>query len=96
MDDDTAKGPEVRHEVAWIRTIAEHEATGELAAAYKSEGDPASGKVDNILKVHSLLPATLGDHARLYHTILHGPGDVLSYERELIGLVVSQTNDCRY
>jgi len=85
-----------RRRVAWIATTPEDQATGELAEAYARDRDPATGKVDHILKVHSLLPATLGDHARLYHTILHEPGEVLTYERELIGLVVSNTNGCRY
>jgi len=85
-----------QRQVAWIATVPEHQATGELAAAYKSDGHPSTGKVDHILKVHSLLPETLRDHAQLYHTILHKPGEVLTYERELIGLVVSNTNGCRY
>jgi hypothetical protein len=81
---------------AWIETVPEQAATGELKAAYDAERDPSTGKLDHILKVHSLLPATLGDHARLYHTILHGPGELLPYEREMIGLVVSNANACRY
>jgi len=89
-------GERARRRVAWIATVPEAQATGELAEAYAKDRDPATGKVDHILKVHSLLPATLGDHARLYHTILHKPGEVLTYERELIGLVVSNTNGCRY
>ena len=95
-DDTLTDAERARRRVAWIATVPEDQATGELAAAYKSDGDPATGKVDHILKVHSLLPATLRDHARLYHTILHKPGEVLTYERELIGLVVSNTNGCRY
>lgn len=91
MHDDTG-----RQRVAWIETIPEGSVTGELSAAYDAEADPATGKLDHILKVHSLLPATLADHARLYHTILHGPGELLPYEREMVGLVVSNTNGCRY
>jgi len=52
--------------------------------------------VDNILKVHSLHPETLGDHARLYHTTMHAKGELTLAEREMIGLVVSQVNDCHY
>lgn len=81
---------------AWIHTIAESDADGDLAAAYASERDPRTGRVDNILKVHGLVPASLGDHARLYHTILHAPGELSLGERELVGLVVSQLNDCHY
>lgn len=81
---------------AWIDTVPEGEADGELAEAYRRERDPRTGRVDHILKVHSLVPATLSDHAALYHTILHAPGELAPYERELLGLVVSHTNGCRY
>lgn len=81
---------------AWIHTIAEADAEGELAKAYAGERDPRTGRVDNILKVHSLIPQTLEDHARLYHTILHAPGELSLGEREMIGVVVSQLNGCRY
>ncbi|RKY21779.1 MAG: hypothetical protein DRQ55_03280 [Planctomycetota bacterium] len=81
---------------AWIETVPEDEATGDLAAAYAANRDPSTGRVDHILKVHALRPGTLTDHARLYHGILHAPGELLPYERELLGLVVSNINACRY
>jgi alkylhydroperoxidase family enzyme len=81
---------------AWIETIPEGDATGELAEAYGADRDPGTGKVDNILKVHSLRPGTLTDHARLYHGILHAPGELAPYEREMVGLVVSTVNGCHY
>ena len=81
---------------AWIETVPEERAEGPLARAYAAERNPATGRVDNILKVHSLLPESLGDHARLYHTILHAPGELCHAERELIGLVVSKQNGCHY
>lgn len=76
--------------------VPEDEATGELAAAYAAERDPTTGRVDHVLKVHSLLPASLTDHARLYHTILHAPGELSLAEREMVGLVVSGLNGCHY
>jgi len=81
---------------AWIDVVDEQAATGELAEHYAAERDPRTGRVDHILAVHSLLPASLGDHARLYHTALHAPGETTLGERELVGLVVSQLNGCRY
>lgn len=81
---------------AWIETVPEDEATGPLADAYAAERDPSTGRVDNVLKVHSLHPDSLTDHARLYHTIMHGPGELSLVEREMIGLVVSTLNGCRY
>lgn len=81
---------------AWIETVPEDEAEGDLAAAYAAERDPRTGRVDHVLKVHSLWPATLDDHARLYHTILHGEGELSRAEREMVGVVVSSINGCHY
>ena len=81
---------------AWIETVPEDEAEGALAEAYAAERDPATGRVDHILKVHGLLPESLRDHARLYHTTMHTPGELSLAEREMIGLVVSRLNGCHY
>ena len=81
---------------AWIETIDDGDVSGELAELYARERDPQTGKLDHILKVHSLLPASLDDHARLYHTAMHARGETSLGERELIGLVVSDLNGCRY
>jgi hypothetical protein len=76
--------------------VPEEEASDDLASIYRAERDPGTGRVDHILKVHGLVPASLGDHARLYHTILHSLGRTSLADRELIGLVVSTLNGCRY
>ncbi len=94
MSEDDQASQEPR--AAWIETVPEATATGELAKQYKAERDPNTGRVDHILKVHSLLPETLGDHARLYHSILHRLGRTSLADRELLGLVVSNLNGCKY
>ena len=81
---------------AWIHTIPEDEAKGLLKDLYRSERDRKTKVVDNILKVHSLRPETLRDHAQLYHTIMHGPSGLSYAEREMIGVVVSVLNGCHY
>ncbi len=81
---------------AWIRTIPEDEAEGELAELYQQEMDRQHQVVDNIMKIHSLHPATLRDHAAMYHTLMHGPGGLSRAEREMIGVVVSGINRCEY
>src|SRR5260370_30152451 len=47
--------------VAWIRTIDENDATGDLRRIYDEERQ-RSGAVANILKVHSLAPEVLKAH----------------------------------
>ena len=81
---------------AWIRSVPEADAEGQLAELYAAECDPTTGRVDHILKVHALHPESLGDHARLYHTVMHGQAELSLTEREMVGLVVSALNRCHY
>ena len=81
---------------AWIRMIPEEEAEGELAQLYAQEMDRRHNVVDNIMKIHSLHPATLRDHASMYHTLMHEPAGLSRAEREMIGVVVSTINRCEY
>ncbi len=81
--------------MAQIRTIAETEATGPLAALYARLADPR-GRVANILKVQSLSPATLETHYAFYRALMFGRGALSRGQRELIAVVVSDTNACHY
>ncbi len=88
--------PDSSDPIAWIETIDDDHAEGELRELYAAERDPASGRIDHILRVHSLHPATLRDHAQLYHTIMHARSGLSHVEREMMGLVVSALNRCHY
>ena len=81
---------------AWIDIIPEDQAEGELAALYERWQDRRHHKVDNILRVHSLHPKTLGEHAELYDTTMHGPSGLSLAEREMMAVVVSSINRCHY
>lgn len=81
---------------AWIRVIPEGDATGRLAELYRENLDPRHGVVDNILKVHSIRPQTLADHACLYRTTMYGKSGLSRAEREMIAVVVSSINLCQY
>ncbi len=81
---------------AWIDTIPESDATGDLADAYATCGDPRTGNVDHIMKVHSLNPRSMIDHENLYHTVMYAKSPVKRPKREMIGVVVSALNHCRY
>ena len=82
--------------IAWIETVAESDAKGELKRAYQRAGDPARDDVDNIMKIHSLHPQSLLDHLHLYKTLMHGEGPLSRAQREMIGVVVSAINRCEY
>jgi uncharacterized peroxidase-related enzyme len=81
--------------MAWIKVIHEDEAQGGLKAAYDKLIEPWGG-VDNILKIHSLNPASLRAHVELYKTLMRGPSELSRVEREMIAVVVSAANRCHY
>ncbi|MHC4768090.1 MAG: peroxidase-related enzyme, partial [Planctomycetota bacterium] len=61
--------------MAYIKTIAEHDADGELAEWYRRVGNP-DGTVDNVMKVHSLNVDSLRTHFELYKQACHDPSPV--------------------
>ena len=81
--------------MAWIETITENAAEGELQALYANLVEPWGG-VDNILKIHSLNPASLKAHVLLYKTVMYSRSPIKRPEREMIAVVVSALNRCHY
>ena len=81
--------------MAFIRTIDENEAEGELARLYKRFANP-DGSVDNILKLHALNPGSLDAHGALYLQAMHGASPLSRVEREMIAIAVSRVNECHY
>jgi len=82
--------------MAWIEIIDEDEAGLELRDLYESIVDGETGRVDEILRVHSLHPAGLAAHVALYEYAMCSTSTLRKVEREMIALVVSQINDCHY
>ena len=81
--------------MAWIRVISEDEAEGDLLAQYEGLIEPWGG-VDNILKIHSLSPESLRAHVVLYKTLMYGKSPIKRPQREMIAVVASAANRCRY
>ncbi len=82
--------------MAWIKVIDENEADGELRQLYEKYTDSSWGGVDNILKIHSLNPASLKAHYELYKTLMRGSSDLSRIRREMLAVVVSALNRCEY
>lgn len=80
----------------WIDSIDEAAAGGELGRLYERGRDPGSGRVDAILRVHSLHPAGLAAHLGLYETVMRGSRGLPRVEREWIAVLVSAENGCLY
>jgi len=81
--------------VAWIRTIDENDAAGDLKRIYE-EQRRHSGALANILKIHSLAPEVLKAHLAIYHAAMHATGELSRAQREMIVVVVSVANGCHY
>lgn len=81
--------------MAWIRMIHENEADTKLKEYY-DEIARADVSVDNILKIHSLNPESLRGHYDYYKTLMYGKSGLSRIQREMIAVVVSATNRCRY
>ena len=81
--------------MAWIKVIQENEATGRLKELYDKYAEP-SGKVDNILKIHSLNAKSLQTHFDLYAHLMRGRSDLSRIQREMIAVVSSVINRCHY
>ena len=82
--------------MAWVHTIDEDDAEGELKRLYERVVDPEVGRVDNVLKVHSLHPVGLSAHVAVYDAVMKGTATLPKADREMIAVVVSKINDCHY
>ena len=82
--------------MAWIHTIHEDDAAGELKKLYESVVDPRTGRVDNVMKIHSLHPEGLNAHLAVYRAAMNGTATLPRADREMIAVVVSKINDCHY
>ncbi len=81
--------------MAWIKEILPTEAEGDLAEVYARVAEP-DGSVDHILRIHGIHPQCLSDHFGLYMTAVKGRSPLSRPRREMIAVVVSAKNDCRY
>lgn len=81
--------------MTWIRTIAAGEATGRLAKTYSAAMGRA-GRVFGIVRTMSLAPAVLDASMGLYQRVMFAKDGLERYQRELLAVVVSRTNDCHY
>ena len=82
--------------MAWIKMISEEDAEGKLADLYNKYRSRDSGRMDHILKIHSLDPPTMESHIQMYKQLMFGPSELSRKEREMIAVVVSVENSCHY
>jgi len=81
---------------AWIEMIPVETATGDLKRLYELVQTP-HGTVDNVMRVHSLRPATMEGHVTLYRSVLHNPQNTLPFWfLEVVAAYTSSLNNCEY
>ena len=81
--------------MAWIRTVADHEAEGRLARSFRAALGRA-GRVFGIVRLMSVEPPLLDASLALYRAAMHGKGPLTRAQRELLAVVVSRANHCHY
>ena len=82
--------------MTWIERIADEKWTGDLAELKSKVADSRSGKIDNIMSVHSLDAGSMRAHMLLYQQAMKGTEGLPKVDREMIALVVSKINGCHY
>jgi alkylhydroperoxidase family enzyme len=81
--------------MAWIRTVGEDEAEGDLERQYQAAVRRA-GKVFHVVRLSSLNPEVNRVFLDLYVRLMHGPSDLSRRQREMLATVVSRANSCHY
>ncbi len=79
----------------WIRSVDPNEASGAAKRVYDAARARA-GKVFQIVRAMSLTPTAMERSMGLYAAIMLEPGALERRQRELLAVVVSQTNRCHY
>ncbi len=81
--------------MAHIPYVPYEEAQGPLAESYQRYGGPEMN-VDNIIRIHSLNPASMAHHVQLYTHLMRGRSPLTRIQREMIAVTVSAVNECFY
>jgi len=79
----------------YIDVIEPEHAEGELKNIYE-DLTKKRGKLAEVHKIQSLNPQSIIDHMDLYMTIMFGKSPLKRYQREMVAVVVSVANECRY
>jgi alkylhydroperoxidase family enzyme len=81
--------------MAWIKLVADGEATGRLKQFYDA-AIARAGRVFGIVRTMSPNPPTLEKSMAFYMQVMKGPSGLSRREREMLAVVTSAANDCHY
>ena len=83
-------------QAAWISIVEDEEADDQLKQIFDVARTP-HGTLDNVMRIHSLRPASMIGHVTLYKSVLHSDEITLPlWFLEVIAAYVSILNSCEY
>ena len=78
-----------------IEIIQPEQASGPLKTIY-DDIQQSRGKIAEVHKIQSLNPDSIVKHMELYMTVMFGRSPLKRKQREMMAVVVSRANGCRY
>ncbi|MEM9921114.1 MAG: peroxidase-related enzyme [Bacteroidota bacterium] len=81
--------------MSFIKVIQHEDAEGRLREIYDDLVEKR-GKLAEVHKIQSLNPETIVAHMDLYMKVMFGKSPLRRYQREMMAVVVSQSNQCPY
>ena len=81
--------------MAFIKLFKFQDSTGLLRKEYE-KGIRRAGRIWNVLTIQSQTPEILRDSMRLYNSTMYGNSNVQRFDRELLAVVTSISNECEY
>ena len=81
--------------MAFIKLFKFQESTGLLKKEYE-KGMRRAGRIWNILTIQSQTPEILRDSMRLYNSTMFGSLEISRFDRELLAVITSISNECEY
>ena len=81
--------------MAFIKLFDFKNSNGLLIKEYE-KGLRRAGRIWNVLTIQSQTPEILRDSMRLYNSTMFGNSNVPRFDRELLAVVTSISNECEY
>tara|TARA_B100001939_G_C16724548_1_gene522725 strand:+ start:40 stop:285 length:246 start_codon:yes stop_codon:yes gene_type:complete len=81
--------------MAFIKLFDFQNSTGLLRKEYE-KGLRRAGRIWNVVTIQSQTPEILRESMRLYNATMYGNSKIPRFDRELLAVVTSISNECEY
>ena len=88
-------GSNLGDRLALLQSVVDDLGSRVTAVSPVYETEPWGG-VDHIMKIHSLNLASLKAHFEIYKVLMYGKSPLSRVQREMIAVVASAANHCKY